>query len=124
METLEIGKGLVALCSEGKYQEAIDEYYSDDIVSIEGASMPGMEQRMEGIEAIRAKNAWWAENHEVHESQVEGPYVAEGLDQFVVRFAIDVTSKLDQKRTQMTEIGIYTVENGKITQEQFLFQPQ
>ncbi len=121
METLEIGKALVALCNDDKHLEAIETYYSDDIVSIEGAANEGMPQRMEGIEAIKGKNNWWFENHEVHESIAEGPFVAEGSQQFVVRFTIDVTGKADGQRIQMTEVGIYDVADGKIVQEQFLY---
>ena len=121
METLEIGKALVALCKENKYLEAIETYYSEKIVSIEGASGEDMPQRMEGIEAIKGKNNWWFENHEVHESTVEGPFVAEGSNQFVVRFTMDITAKAYGQRMQMTEVGIYDVADGKIVQEQFLY---
>lgn len=122
MDTLEIGKDLVALCREGKHLEAIDKYYADDVVSIEGASSPGMEQRMEGLEAIRGKNQWWVENHEVHGATTTGPYVAEGDDRFVVYFEIDVTSKMDGQRQEMSEVGIYTVRDGKIVEERFLYK--
>ena len=35
MTTEEIAKGLVALCKEMKFDEAMEKYYSNDIVSIE-----------------------------------------------------------------------------------------
>ncbi len=117
METLEVGRGLVALCKEGKFMEAIETYYSDDIVSIEGAEMEGLPKRMEGIEAIKGKNNWWAENHEVHEVRVEGPFAAEALDQFAVYFHMDVTNKPSGQRSQSSEMGLYT-----ITGEAYLLQ--
>lgn len=121
MDTLEIGKALVELCNAKKNLEAIETYYSENIVSIEGAANEGMPQRMEGMEAIKGKNNWWFENHEIHESLAEGPYVTQGSDQFVLRFIIDVTFKPNGQRTQMTEVGLYTVADGKIVQEQFLY---
>ena len=98
METLEVGTGLVGLCSEGRFEEALDQYYADTIVSIEGMTYPGMEKRMEGLEAIKGKNQWWVENHEVHGMEVEGPFVSEDSNQFMVRFNMDVTNKKSGER--------------------------
>lgn len=124
METIEVGQGLVALCKEGKFRDAVEKYYAENIVSIEGASMPGMERRMEGLDAIRGKNAWWEENHEIHEMRVDGPFVAEDSDQFLVYFWIDVTGKYDNKRIKSSEVGLYTVKDGKVVEERFFFIPR
>ena len=35
MTTAEVGAGLVALCKEGKFDEAMEAYYGEGIVSIE-----------------------------------------------------------------------------------------
>lgn len=123
METLEVGKKLVELCRQGKTREALDALYADDIVSIEGASSPGLEQRMEGIEAVRGKNEWWLANHEVHEMRVEGPFCAEGSDQFGALFYLDVTASaaMGGERSQMSEIALYTVRDGKIAEERFMY---
>lgn len=120
--TAEVGQRLVALCREGKNREALDELYSDQIVSIEGAGSDQMPQRMEGIEAIRGKTEWWFANHEVHGQTVDGPYVAEGDDRFLVHFEIDVTPK-GGERMQMKEAGLYTVADGKVVEERFYFNP-
>ena len=84
MSIADIANDLVALCREGRNIEAIEKYYADDIVSVESASSPDMPAEMKGIEAIRGKNAWWLENHDVHSAEVNGPYVGE--DQFAVEF--------------------------------------
>ena len=76
MTTKEVADKLVALCTQGKFMEAIDELYSDDIVSMEAGSPPGQSRESKGIEAIKAKGEWWAANHEVHSVKVEGPLVA------------------------------------------------
>ncbi|MEM1179640.1 MAG: SnoaL-like domain-containing protein [Acidobacteriota bacterium] len=120
MEVLDIGKDLVALCREHKHLEAIEKYYADNVVSIEGASQGDMPARMEGLETIKGKNNWWFENNEVHSGTIEGPYCAEGDNRFVVHFSFDVTPK-GGERMQMAEVGIYTVEGGKIVEERFLY---
>ena len=38
----------------------------------------------------------------------------------VVQFDIDVTEKASKKRMQMSEVGIYTVKDGKVSREEFL----
>ena len=41
-------------------------------------------------------------------------------DTFVVQFDIDATDTESKKRMQMTEVGIYTVKDGKVAREEFL----
>jgi len=119
---IEIGQQLVALSNEGKAGDAIERLYDEKIVSIEGQGSDEMPARMEGIDAIRKKNVWWHENNEVHESRATGPYAGHRDDQFVVRFNIDTTFKPSGERGAMEEVGLYTVKNGKIVQEEFLYR--
>ena len=71
MTTMEVGKELVALCRQGKNQEAIDRLYSANIESVEPLVHPGMEQTQRGIAKIKGKNQWWVDNHEIHEAVAE-----------------------------------------------------
>ena len=73
MTVKEIGDELVALCRQGKNLEAIEKLYSPDIVSVEAMAMPDAEQTQTGIEAIKGKNKWWVENHEMHGGEVDFP---------------------------------------------------
>ena len=117
-----VGKQLVELCKQNKNLEAVDRLYAPDVVSIEVHSMPGMPARMEGIEAIRGKNRWWFENHEIHGGGARGPF-PHG-DRFIVLFTIDVTAKtgpMAGKRMQAEEAGLYTVKDGKIVKEEFFY---
>lgn len=121
-DTLTIGNKLVELCREHKNMEAIETLYSPDIVSIEAMSGPGMPTRTEGIAAIKAKNEWWINNHEVHSGVAEGPW-PHG-DRFIVRLKYDVTPKvgpMNGKRITMDETALYTVKDGKIVQEEFFY---
>lgn len=117
MATMEIGKELVALCKQGKNQEAIDRLYSPNIESVEPVAMPSMEQTQKGIAKIKGKNQWWVDNNKIHGIIVEGPF-PHG-DRFIVRFKYDVTSKRMGKRMTLDETGLYTVHNGKIVKEEF-----
>jgi hypothetical protein len=119
MSTTDVANGLVALCKQGKYMDAINKYYSDKIVSVESASMPGMPAEMKGIDAIRGKTKHFEENNEIHSAEVNGPFV--GDKQFAVEFKLDVTQKNSGKRMKMDEVGLYTVESGKIVHEHFFY---
>ena len=118
---LEVGQKLVSLCQEGKFVEAVDQLYSDDIVSIEARGSEEMPARMEGIQAIRGKNEWWGANHEIHSMEATGPFVGHRDDQFAVKFDMDVTQKQSGQRMQMSEVALYTVRDGKVAQEEFLY---
>jgi hypothetical protein len=37
-----------------------------------------------------------------------------------VQYDADVTDKSSKQRRQMSEVGVYTVKNGKILREEFL----
>ncbi|RMH32788.1 MAG: nuclear transport factor 2 family protein [Nitrospirae bacterium] len=115
----DIGTELVSLCRQGKNFEAIEKFYDANIVSVEARELPGIGQVQTGIEAIKRKNAWWFDNHDVHHVDVSGPFF--NGDRFAVHFRFDVTSKHAGKRTTMEEIGVYTVEHEKIVKEEFFY---
>jgi ketosteroid isomerase-like protein len=120
MNANEIANRYVALCKEGKFHACLDELFSKDAVSVEAFAPPGTDKVAKGIAAIQAKGEWWANNHDVHKGEVSGPY-PHG-DRFAVRFNFDITHKPSGKRMQMDEVGLFTIENGKITREEFFYQ--
>jgi SnoaL-like domain len=119
MTTHEVAFTLVKLCSEGKFQQAVETLYAPDIVSIEASAPPGQSRESKGLDAVRAKGEWWVSNHQVHSATVEGPLVAGS--HFAVTFKLDVTFKPEAKRFQMEEIGVYKVANGKVVYEEFFY---
>jgi hypothetical protein len=119
MSVADIANGLVNLCKQGKFMDAVNKYYSPDIVSVEPFGNEQMPAEMSGIDAIRGKNQWWADNHEIHGMEAAGPYVGDGG--FAVKYNIDVTSKMNGQRMKMIEVGWYTVTGGKISREEFYY---
>jgi ketosteroid isomerase-like protein len=120
MNANEVGQKLVALCREGRNMDAIDELYSDDVVSVEAMDPPEGSRESKGIDAIRDKNQEWLENHEVHSASVGGPF-PHGDDRFCVHYTFDVTNKPSGQRFDMEEVALYTVSDGKVAREEFFY---
>lgn len=120
MNTQQVADRLVELCRQGKYEQAQDELYADDAVSIEMEGSPsGAAGNVKGMDAIREKGRQWAANIvEIHGGSVSDPVVA--ADWFSVAMGIDATYK-DMGRMDMQEICVYRVRDGKIVHEQFFY---
>lgn len=116
--TEEVATKLADHCRKGEWMKAVDDLYAKDIVSVEPRAMENMPAEMRGLDQVRGKTEWWEKNFEVHNLKVGGPFVAG--DTFIVQFDVDATEKASKKRMQMSEVGIYTVKDGKITHEKFL----
>jgi hypothetical protein len=122
MGVLEVGQALVEMVPQGRAseQEFVVQYYSDNIVSVEGQGSDEMPARIEGIAAIKGKHDWWYDNNEVHSTAVEGPYVGNRENQFAVKFTMDHTPT-GGERAQMQEVALFTVKDDKIIQEEYLY---
>jgi SnoaL-like domain len=118
MNTEEVANKLVELCRKNAWMKAIDTLYGKDIVSVEARGMDGESPEKRGIDQVRGKTEWWLQNMEMHSVKVSGPFVAH--DHFVVQYDIDVTNKASKERMQMSEVGVYTVKEGKVAREEFL----
>ena len=120
--SLAIGKQLVALYNQGKAAEAVDTLSAQNIVSIEAMEMPGMPARTEGLAAVKARKKAFYDNSTIHATSADGPW-PHG-DRFIVTFTIDMTAKagpMAGQRMHMKEAALFTVQNGKITQEEFFY---
>jgi SnoaL-like domain len=113
MNTEEVAKKVVALVRKQAWHEALDTLYDDNVVSIE-ATAPDTE----GKKAVRGKVDWWLDTFEVHSFDAGAPFVAK--DRFVVQYDAEVSDKKTKERRKLSEVGVYTVKNGKIVREEFL----
>ena len=116
MNTQEVAQELVSLCRQGKFAEAGEKYWADDVLSVEPM---GENPESRGKQAARAKGEWWSTHHETHDVKVEGPYI--NGDDFTVQFIMDVTNKDNHQRLKMDEVALYNVKDGKIAEERFFY---
>ena len=120
MNTEQIAQRLVVLCREGKFEQAQNELFAEDAVSIEPEGLPpGALGSVSGLEAIRAKGReFQARTEAIHGLTVSEPLVAGNW--FSVKMTLDITMK-QYGRMQMGEICLYHVRDGKVVREQFFY---
>ncbi len=116
--TEDVAKKVVELVKKQAWYEALDTLYDKDIVSVEAQTRDGSSPETRGAEGVRGKIDWWVNSMEIHSFKVGEPFVAH--DRFVIEYDVDVTDKQSKNRFQMSEVGVYTVKNGKIIREEFL----
>ena len=118
MTTQEIADRLTELFKESKWQQAQEELFSPNIVSLEPAHSPGL-QTVTGLDNVIKKGEMFQEMvEEVHGGYTRGPIVAGNHISFGI--GIDATMK-GQGRSMMEEIAVYEVKDGKIVKEQFFY---
>lgn len=110
----EIGADLVAMFNRGEYQQIEEKYWSPAIVSVEGSA----KMAWHGRDAVIGKNQWWMQDHAMKAARTDGLFI--GASGFAVKFIIDVETKSTGAVETMTEIGVYTVKDGKIIREEFM----
>ena len=118
MNTEQVAQKVVELVRKQAWREALDTLYDKDVVSVEAQTTDGSSPETRGKEGVRGKIDWWLDAMQVHSFKANGPFVAH--DRFVVQYDADVTDKSSKQRRQLSEVGVYTVKNGKIVREEFL----
>lgn len=114
----EIAGAVVAHLNSGAHSDKPlwDKYWSDDVVSIEGV---GMGMAWHGRKAMEEKCAQWMSENRVHGARATGPFV--GSTGFAVLLEMDVETIKTGQRQAMKEIAVYTVQNGKVVREEFMY---
>lgn len=105
-------------------REMVKAHYATDAVSVEALAMSAPDgngsREAVGIDAIFGKHDWFDGAFEVHSSECHGPFL-HGDDRFALIYELDATGKADGERTQMKEVAIYTVADGKVVREEFYY---
>ena len=120
MTTQEVANQVIELFRQGKFEEAHDQFYSDDIVSIEaeGSPMPVAKGRA----AIAEKGRKFEDSMEaIHSMITSDPLVAENF--FSCTMKMNMTPKGAPGPVQMDEVCVFEVRDGKIVKEQFFYTP-
>jgi limonene-1,2-epoxide hydrolase len=117
MTTQQIAERLAALCEKGDFETAQKELYADNVISIEPMATPDFEKETRGKDAVLAKIKKF-------ESKIEASYGNNVSEPLVTAGAIAFTLGMDLKmkgsdRTELKEICVYEVKDGKIISEQF-----
>lgn len=116
MTVQQVADRLVELCREGKFNEAVNELYSQNIRSVEpyGAG----QEVLNGFDSVAQKSKDFEEQMEqVNSLKISDPIVAENF--FSVGFYMNAKLKSMPEAMQMDEICVYNVVDGKIVAEQF-----
>ena len=118
MTTQEVANRLVELCRQGKMKETLQELFADNAISIEANDSMGPKQQ-NGLAAIIEKGKMFDSMvEEFHGAKISDPIV--GGNYFSISWWIDTTMK-GRGRSQMEEICVYHVKDGKIVLEQFFY---
>jgi hypothetical protein len=118
MTTKQVADRLVELCRQGKIEDAQNELFADDALSIEANDTMGPRET-KGIDAIKKKG-------EMFNSMLENFYGATISDPIVAGNHFSIAWEMDaqmkgQERMMMKEICVYQVKDDKVISEQFFF---
>jgi hypothetical protein len=118
MTTKEIAARLKELCEKGEFETVLNELFSPDAVSIEPYAGNGFEKETKGLPAIKKKGEVWNSMvEEQHGFSISEPIIAGGS--FALAMSMDITMK-GRGRTNMSELCLYKVKDGKIISEEFI----
>ncbi|MCC6229363.1 MAG: nuclear transport factor 2 family protein [Phycisphaerales bacterium] len=111
----EIGAAVVAHLNSGAVSDTPlwDKFWSDAIESIEGSGMGWA-----GRKAMEAKCADFMGENEILGCRATGPFV--GATGFAVHIEIELKPK-GGDTVRMKEVAVYTVKNGKVVREEFMY---
>ena len=116
MDIRETAEAFTALLKAGDFPGAGQRFWDEGVTSIEAMGEPSV---LHGREAVAGKMREFGEQHEVHGFSVTGPFV--NGEQFAIYMTIDVTIRATGERMNMQEVALYTVSEGRITEELFFY---
>ncbi|HEY6876370.1 MAG TPA: nuclear transport factor 2 family protein [Polyangiales bacterium] len=111
-----VGHKLVDLCNQGKNFDVMRTMYAPGIVSVEADGA-----QTTGEAAVIQKSERWQAANDIDKQVVRGPFF-NGPNQFAAHFSFEVTPKATGKRVALEEVAVYTVENDRITREEFFYE--
>ena len=117
----DIAYGCIALWNQGKFREAYEHYYARDAVKCEPTTIGDFPNEIEGLENLANQEEFiqGALTTPYSVSVAEGPFI--GATGFSVIIKSDFAINATGDRHIFREVGIYTVLDGKIVREEFLY---
>ncbi len=118
MTTKEIADRLIDMCRKGRVEEAKEELFAWDIISIEPEEGI-LSKETKGMDAIRKKAELFISKVEnFYHSTISEPVIAG--DYFSISWDTDIQMKGEERKT-MSELCVYKTKDGKIISEQFFY---
>lgn len=118
MTTKEVANAFNEFAKIGQWDKIVETLFHEDCESIEPPHAQGL-TTVKGLAAIKEKGELFNQSiEEVHGGYSTEPVV--GGTHFSIAMGLDVTFK-GQPRTQIDEICVYEVKDGKIVKEQFFY---
>ena len=118
MTTKKIAIQLVEMCRAGKVEEAKEELFAEDVISIEPAEGL-LAKETKGMDAIRKKAELFISHVEnFYGTTISEPVVAGNY--FSISWDTDIKMKGGERKTD-SELCVYKVKDGKIISEQFFY---
>ena len=112
----EIGADVAAMLrNQIRDREIWDKWWDGDRI----ASIEGDGSTWTGREALNAKNEAWEAENEILGFEIKGPFV--GATGFALHFDVKIKNRANGETMQMAEVAVYTVENGKVVREEFMY---
>ena len=117
----EIAHGCIALWNAGKHPEAYRRYYADHALKVEPTALGDYGNELKGLEnLIRHEEMIQGGIATVNSVCVaEGPFI--GASGFSVVIKSDFTMNDSGIRFIFREVGVFTVEDGKIVREEYFY---
>jgi hypothetical protein len=116
MTTQEIATKLVSLCNEGKYEEAHDSLYDENVLSVEMDDSMG-EREVRGIEKVKEKGKSWAQMFSGPATSWCDEAIVSG-NSFACRMGFSGPGHNGEK-IEGQELAVYVTKDGKIIEERF-----
>ena len=116
MPTAERVRDLISYVERGRFPEAIEEFYADDVEMRDNLAPPTVGKAV-NVERERGFVAYIAE---LHESRAESVLI-DG-DRVVIHWILDLTGT-DGKRMRFDQLAYQLWEGDRIVRERFVYDP-
>jgi hypothetical protein len=83
------------------------------------ASIEGDGSTWHGRAALEQKSDAWEAENEITGFELAGPFV--GATGFSMHYTVGIRNRQTGDTIDMTEVAVYTVENGKVVREEFMY---
>ena len=117
----EVAYGLIECWNAMDFHRAYRSYYHQEAVKVEPTSIGDYPNEIRGLDQLMAQeDSIQQEIMETHQIYVaEGPFI--GASGFSVVIKSDFTHRATGTRHIFREVGIFTIEDGKVVREEYLY---